>query len=191
MINSAEREKSLYYESRNQHLVSFRPRDILNLEKIKFGRFNIYYFLSDELLNQNNLVKDLFLKSRERALADGVHATSDSKIMKIGHRKSPNYYSVYLEEKVVRKTVYDQLIYGLEFELKLKDNSIKKLSHAVSRTGEVLVDTAKVNLLCESVPIVGVECAQKYTNTIIWDYKLVDSIHQKALLNRLKKKFGG
>ena len=162
MINSAGREKRLYYENTNQHRVSFRPQEynpdyksfwhgtqmifkgdnaaqfyklikaqkfqwnILNLEKIKIGRFDINYFLSDELLNQNNLVEDFFFKSRERALADGVHATSDSKILKIGHRKSPNYYRVYLKEKVVRKSVYDQLVYGLEFELELKGNSIKK-----------------------------------------------------------------
>jgi len=81
----------------------------------------------ENLLNtERQKVEDFFFKSRERALADGVDATSDSKILKIGHRKSPNYYRVYLKEKVLRKSVYDQIVYGLEFELELKGNSIKK-----------------------------------------------------------------
>ena len=100
--------------------------NILNLERIKLGRFDIHYFFSDELLNQNNLVEDFFIKSRERALADGIQATSGSKILKIGHRKSPNYYRVYLKQKLIRKNVYDQLVYGLEFEMELKGNNIKK-----------------------------------------------------------------
>ena len=101
--------------------------DILNLEKVNIGRFDIHYFLENDFPDRKNLVENFFLKSREHALAAGVHATSDSKILKIGHRKSPNHYRVYLKEKIVRKSLYDQLVYGLEFELELKGNNIKKL----------------------------------------------------------------
>ena len=71
-------------------------------------------------------------------------------------------------------------------------------THAVRRGAEVFVDTTKVNLMCESVPIAGPalagqhasECAQKYTDKIIIDYKLVDSVKQKALRSKWTKKFG-
>lgn len=72
------------------------------------------------------------------------------------------------------------------------------ITHGVRRAAEVLVDTAKVNLMCESAPIAGPalagqhasECAKKYTDKIITDYTLVDSVKQKALRSKWTKKFG-
>lgn len=72
------------------------------------------------------------------------------------------------------------------------------MTHAVRRGAEVFVDTVKVNFMCESVPIAGPalagqhasECARKYTEKIVTDYKLVDSVKQKALRSKLTKKFG-
>jgi len=88
---------------------------ILNLENTNLGRFDIHYFLISELANQTNLVQDFFLKSKDRAQAEGIVATSDSKLLKIGHRSSPNHYRVYLKEKKVKRLVYDELVYGLQF----------------------------------------------------------------------------
>ena len=102
---------------------------ILNLEKTSLGRFDIHYFLITESGNRNNLVQDFFLKSKDRAKAEGIAATSDSKLLKIGHRSSPNHYRVYLKEKILRKSVYDELVYGLEFELEMKGKTIKQFQN--------------------------------------------------------------
>jgi hypothetical protein len=72
------------------------------------------------------------------------------------------------------------------------------MTHGARRAMEVALDTTKINMIAESVPVVGPAlagqhantCAQKYTNNIINDYKLVDSVKQKALQSRWSKRFG-
>ena len=72
------------------------------------------------------------------------------------------------------------------------------ITHGVRRGAEVFVDTTKINLMCESIPLAGPalgghhasECAQKYTGKMITDYRLVDSVKQKALRSKWTKKFG-
>jgi hypothetical protein len=102
---------------------------ILNLENTNLGRFDIHYFLISELANQTNLVQDFFLKSKDRAQAEGIVATSDSKLLKIRHRSSQNHYRVYLKEKKVKRLVYDELIHGLQFERELKGKNKKQFQN--------------------------------------------------------------
>ena len=71
-------------------------------------------------------------------------------------------------------------------------------SHAFKRGAEVAVDTVKINLMAESVPLAGPalagqhasDCAKKYTEQMVTDYKLVDSVKQKALKSKWLKTYG-
>jgi hypothetical protein len=71
-------------------------------------------------------------------------------------------------------------------------------TYAVRRLGEVAYDTGKINLVAESTPILGPvisgqmanSCAEKYTNKIVADYKLVDSLKQECIRLKWTKRFG-
>lgn len=71
-------------------------------------------------------------------------------------------------------------------------------THTVKRLGEVAYDTAKINLMAESVPIAGPavsgqmanSCASKYSRRMISDYKLVDSIKKKCIERNWAKRYG-
>jgi hypothetical protein len=125
MIFSGKNAAEFYRLIKNQEI----QWNILNLENTTLGRFDIHYFLIIEPENQTSLVQDFFLKSKDRAQAKGIFATADSKLLKIGHRGSLNHYRVYLKQKEIRRLVYDQLVYGLQFELELKGNNIKKFQN--------------------------------------------------------------
>lgn len=57
-------------------------------------------------------------------------------------------------------------------------------SHIAKRAAEVFVDTVKVNLMAESIPLAGPaiagqhasDCTAKYTKQIVTDFKLVDCL---------------
>ena len=72
------------------------------------------------------------------------------------------------------------------------------VTHILRRAGEVSMDTVRVNLMAESMPVVGPamagqyanEAAQKYAEKVVTDYKLVDSVKQKALKQRWLRRYG-
>ena len=57
------------------------------------------------------------------------------------------------------------------------------------RDAKVAVNTVKINFMAENVPLTGPalagqhasDCAQKYMEQTVTDYKLVDFVKQKAL----------
>jgi len=74
----------------------------------------------------------------------------------------------------------------------------QNVTHTVKRLGEVAYDTGKINLMAESALIVGPaisgqmanSCAENYTQTIVSDYKLVDSLKQECIRLKWTKRFG-
>ena len=72
------------------------------------------------------------------------------------------------------------------------------VTHGARRAMEVALDTTKINMMAESVPVVGPAlagqhanaCAKKYSTNIVTDYKLVDSVKRKALQSKWSKRFG-
>lgn len=72
-----------------------------------------------------------------------IHAESISNskglILKIGQRSSPNHYRVYPKQKEIRRVVYDELAYGLEFELEIKKRFLQSFQHLLfSKSSEDL-----------------------------------------------------
>jgi len=51
--------------------------------------------------------------------------TSRGLIMRIGNQLSSNFYRVYQKEKIINYDLYSEVNHGLEFELELKNKSVK------------------------------------------------------------------
>ena len=97
------------------------------MEKLNIGRFDVHYFLAEDFRSKRELVHNFFSKSVVNALSQGVHAQIDKDgVLRICRRDSPHHLRVYLKDKEIIKTVYSQLVHGLEFELEIKKYNIKR-----------------------------------------------------------------
>ena len=95
------------------------------MEKLNIGRFDVHYFLAEDFRSKTELVHNFFSKSVVNALSQGVHAEIDKDgVLRICKRDSPHHLRVYLKDKEIIKTVYSQLVHGLEFELEIKSISM-------------------------------------------------------------------
>lgn len=104
---------------------------IFDLTRTNIGRFDLYYFRESKSADQDE-PPELFMKNSCKKISSEFRrkesSWNDSKkglIMKIGNRPNSNYYRVYQKRKKITHDVYDDMNYGLEFEMELKNQLIQ------------------------------------------------------------------
>lgn len=153
--------------------------DIFHMEKLNIGRFDVHYFLAEDFRSKRELVHSFFSKSVANALSQGVHAEIDKDgVLRICRRDSPHHLRVYLKDKEIIKTVYSQLVHGLEFELEIKKSNIKRFQDLLFSNNLIDIETFE-NIISHHFFNF---CLKRLDLTTSCTYWLVDSYRKKLRL---------
>jgi hypothetical protein len=159
--------------------------NLLELQRISLGRFDLHYFRQSEARDSNQEIEDFMEKSCQRigSKSKRIQAswtrTQKGRLLRIGSRSSSNFYRVYQKEKEVTYDVYSEVVDGLQFELELKNELVKSFQEFLfANQIEEFEDRLSQHFLKQSVKYLVLNFC--YTN---WLVKLLRKIVQRPKFN--------
>jgi len=178
-FTSNELSKMAYAAAIGSKSISLTLPGVIGYSLPAFFLFDIHYFLAEDFRSKRQLVHSFFSKSVANALSQGVHAEIDKDgVLRICRRNSPHHLRVYLKDKEIIKTVYSQLVHGLEFELEIKKSNIKRFQDLLFSNNLVDIETFE-NIISHHFFNF---CLKRLDLTTSCTYWLVDSYRKKLRL---------
>lgn len=159
--------------------------NLLELQRISLGRFDLHYFRKSEARDSNQEIEDFMEKScqkigsKSKRIQSSWTRTPKGRLLRIGSRSSSNFYRVYQKEKDVTYDVYYEVVDGLQFELELKNELVKSFQEFLfANQIEEFEDRLSQHFLKKSVKYLVLNFC--YTD---WLVKLLRKIVQRPKFN--------